>query len=313
MIDTVLLKLDTSNPEEVKKYLSGTILKSNEETGEVMSAKGRLDNLNVYINNNSISIHGSLSRYYLGNNAYILTRPQIKEALLKLSDCLHKPFDDARVSRLHLSENMIMNKTVGNYFDLLGCHNGIMKDTGKDTNRGTQYYYITENTTLLLYDKTKQLKKEHLPIPDEFIGFLNRVLRYELQFNKRMAVTFKKQIWGSMLYEQAFYNFLVKKWQEGYNRIDKLAKPILGRDAFSTPKSLRDSLAGLAYAENYDTVNQQYASAMSTGGKKHGETRKRWNDMLNRIKAANKTTTTNELIAELDNKVNEKAEFHLGQ
>ena len=91
--DKIIYKISDVNHSE---YANGSTCTS-----------GSLDNLRVNINEMSVTIKGSLAKYYLGNNFQTLSQKTTSEAIEKLSDDLNLDINLCKVSRIDLSTNFI--------------------------------------------------------------------------------------------------------------------------------------------------------------------------------------------------------------
>lgn len=67
----------------------------------------------------SVTIKGSLAKYYLGNNFQTLSQKTTSEAIEKLSDDLNLDINLCKVSRIDLSTNFITDFKPTLYYDYL--------------------------------------------------------------------------------------------------------------------------------------------------------------------------------------------------
>ena len=138
---------------------------------------GSLDNLRVNINEMSVTIKGSLAKYYLGNNFQTLSQKTTSEAIEKLSDDLNLDVNLCKVSRIDLSTNFITTHEPNIYYDYLGN----LKRFNRLENPHS-IDYRQKSKKLLFYDKVMWAKQTHSLIPLEFQS--KNVLRYEMVLNE---------------------------------------------------------------------------------------------------------------------------------
>jgi hypothetical protein len=191
----------------------------NKDTGEIWTV-GSLNNLKVTVSMAGVSIKGSLAKFYLPDNTYTLNRNQTKEAVCKLSDCLHLNLLQANITRLDVSTNFIMQREINRYFDVLGLCTYFNR---VQATNNTLYYHNVgkeQKKAMIFYDKTMEVQQRGGTIPDVYQGA--NLLRYESRWNTRLPQQFKEpEIKGNTLYNRKFYNKVVSFWGDNYFKIDK--------------------------------------------------------------------------------------------
>ena len=97
-----------------------------ESVGEKTSSKGEistygfLDGLKVTQFIGGYVVGGSLSRFFYPSNIWPLSHYSTKDAIEKLSDCLHLDMSEANVTSLEFGTQFPMIKPVRTYLDKLG-------------------------------------------------------------------------------------------------------------------------------------------------------------------------------------------------
>ncbi|MDG1213072.1 MAG: hypothetical protein P8N20_03025 [Flavobacteriaceae bacterium] len=185
-------------------------LKSNEGC---ISAE--LGNLKVSMNPRTVSVRGSICKYYLGNNLYTLNRGTTKEALDSVSDAIGLDIKKASLSRLDWSTNISTSLPTTLYMPKLGYLSRHIR-----TENPNSIYYNQSTKRLLFYDKMKEAKKNKVIIPDEFID--ENLLRYEMVLNKGVNKHLNADIRGGNLYSEDIYFKVAKLWIKNYHSINKL-------------------------------------------------------------------------------------------
>lgn len=219
MIDTVTLWHETNEADNALKALTGKFVRTNEDTGEVWHT-GNLENLKVKVKGQGVSVNGSLSRFFYGNNAISLTRDTTKQALEKVSDNLHLPMEQAKVYRLDIVQNLVMEKPIIAYMPQLIDAPYLKRDLYAG---GEGVLFRNGQHALSFYDKQKELTKKHKPIPAIYAG--KNVLRYEDRFFRKVSEQLKKEVLiASDLFEETFCAQALKKWGADYFLIKKIRK-----------------------------------------------------------------------------------------
>lgn len=266
---------------------------------------GFLDTLKVIINPRSVQIKdGSLCKYYLGSNLKGLQRKDVESSLEKISDELHLPFDEAIVTRMDVSSNLIVKNPVGMYFDLLGESTYYTRLEQKSS-----LYYTKHNSQKVLYDKLKQMKSSNEFIPDHYMN--HHVLRYELRYLNRLAKQFQKdQIKAKDLFEESFYIEVIKRWVKEYFDIKKYNPTNFNMRPTGSTKELIDRLA----LEGLKTIGEDKAMKLikqwQEGGDINAKQAYHHRQKLEGLLTMDGDQEAHEFILELDQKVLELAEYY---
>ena len=201
-----------------------------ESVGEKTSSKGEistygfLDGLKVTQFIGGYVVGGSLSRFFYPSNIWPLSHYSTKDAIEKLSDCLHLDMSEANVTSLEFGTQFPMIKPVRTYLDKLGDMPKRIRIQGSPN---ALYYQGTAKTirarqrqVLAFYDKLQDAKSKGLEIPPGF-GNAN-LLKYELRLNGGLAKQIGvEEVKASTLSDKAFFKKLLKMWSNEYFTISK--------------------------------------------------------------------------------------------
>lgn len=228
--DTVSLKkLKHSKIDDISSNLQ-KIKFTNNHDGSCYHT-GKLNNLNVTVNNYGIFIKGSLNKYFHNNNYGELSIIETRQAIEKIEDELKLNIKDTSVGRIDVGNNYIVEDFPNNYLKLLG----VSKNYIRNIDNGT-LYYSNSLRKLIFYDKIKESKRhcKYHPLPPNWNG--KNVLRYELCYRKRIKEKFRKQIIAADLYDPFFFNNIGKQYQEEFNKIQKInyMRPLLDQNDMTT-------------------------------------------------------------------------------
>jgi len=236
--DKIIYKISDVNHSE---YANGSTCTS-----------GSLDNLRVNINEMSVTIKGSLAKYYLGNNFQTLSQKITSEAIEKLFDDLNLDINLCKVSRIDLSTNFTTDFKPTLYYDYLDSLMRFQRLVQPDS-----LYYQQGSKRLLFYDKTEWAKQMRIEIPKQFED--QNILRYEMVLNKGITKYFNTdEILVKDLHGDSMYSRLVEEWYNFYNRIEKKSSKeiVLNTHNIKSPKDFdKELLVYLARTKGFDYID----------------------------------------------------------
>jgi hypothetical protein len=241
----------------------------------------------------------------LQDNFQTLNKSDVKQAIQKLSDALSLPMEQAKVFRIDVADNFVMQNDFKAYLQHLGTLNHYSRF---EQARGL--YYSNSNKQIIFYDKVAETKAKGLDVPEMYLN--RNILRYELRFKKRLTKTFSKnEIVASDLHQEQFFNNIVKTWFNTYKQINKVNDIKLNYDMVKTVKEFQKQ-ATLHYIlerggelKTLDEINQAKLLGQLT--------RKQAFDLKQQIKTLCKDkllTGQSSLINELDAKIKQSYNFY---
>jgi len=304
MYDTVHLRLaideagDVDFVGQTTAYISKPAEHYYDDGGEGIT--GSLGNFRVYIRPTSISLKGSLCKWYLGDNFQTLNRETTKQAIEALSSVLHLPMERADVTRIDFANNLILEYPVEVYLN----HMGEMSRS-KRAKYPSSIYYRYGGGQMAFYDKEREQRDKKESIPSQYKGL--HILRIEQRYESRLQKTFNQSvIKAATLYDEAFYSLLQKSWYDKYQLVDKINDIIPDFDMMKGKKEM-DILGRAALIERYGGLENFLA--IIDGRYKMGKISRRNRDSL--VKATKDAylthregiSVTSEAIKELDAKV----------
>ena len=288
---------------DVGRFLDKAKDRIDHETGEVCTY-GCLDGLKVSIYAGGISVIGSLAKYLYPNNIYPLDRHSAAQAVEKLSDSLHLPMSDAKVTGLEFGRAFVMKHPVESYLSKLGDMPKLLR---YHFDVGTLYYKSRgrqQPKVYAFYDKKADAAAKGMVLP---VGFEDaNLLRYEMRLNGRLSQQVGVQdIKASTLYDSGFYRLMVKRYQDGYFSISKLNQ--VKTDVMSEIKTVSDAFDVLV-ARLINQSGQRQISGFLEELKEAAvfEDRKNYTRLKNKIQrvaAKAGVSVSDELIGELDDEI----------
>jgi hypothetical protein len=306
-IDCVLYKdktprlNNTTLLDYVPQFLSNTSLHYFNE-GKDCAITGYLDTLKVSVSKRTVKIKdSSLCKWWLKENISTMFRGDIESSFEKISDLIHLPMVEADVTRLDIATNFVVKYDSSLYYDSLGTLKNYTRSP-----LGTGIYYNGCNGKLVFYDKLLDAKAKGMEIPTLYAG--KNLLRYERRYQQRICKQLNRsELKVKTLYEEKFYIDIIDRWGDSYKAINKI-KDIKKIDyqMIKTKTELYNQ-ALLYYIEGRGglvVVLDELKQAQKGGHlNKHQaqDLRNKYSEVSN-----NKLyVQDNELILELDNKVNQ--------
>jgi hypothetical protein len=232
MFDTVYFWIDRvglsgASPFDTQPYLSEITERQNKNG---YSCTGNVGDYWVNIAENGISLKGSLAKSYFGDNLHTLKRQETKQAIEKLSDCLHTDVSGAKVTRLDVSTVIPTKRPPADYYSHLGNKPYFERlQSTPDT-----LYYNNHQRQIIFYDKTKEAATKDVQIPE--IWQNSNLLRYELRYTKRLNRQLNASLTAAKLYDVEFYRTVIQSWHIEFKTIQKLKNQGFMIDNISTTK-----------------------------------------------------------------------------
>ena len=176
---------------------------------------GKIGTLKVRINGEyKMTIEGSLSKYYLGNNIDLFHTDKIDSAFDKLSQEINLDLKTAVVSSLEFGRCFNMNEPIPYYLEELGDSKNY-KECGRYSSSLT---YRKTNRKLLIYDKIKEMKSKRQKIPSHITH--PYILRIENAYLNNVSNQLKENtITVQTLKNQGFQEKLLKLLFDDYSSI----------------------------------------------------------------------------------------------
>ena len=330
LYDTVNIWIDshdtpTGKPFDVSGYFDGEPDFS-VRNGTIRNIIGHIRNYSVVLYPNGILLNGSLPKLLKQSNIDYLTIEEAKQAIEYLSDSLHVDIAKGIIKSLHIAGNIQTYYKPTVYYSFLGEKEGFFRNL-KYEKMGTLYYdqqLKRPTMQMYFYDKTNELQDKEKVIPPEFLDV--NLLRYEVRLYKpQKNLKLPEPPRVKLLYEPDFSINSVELWRQQYGSIGKI-NPIYENDnqteinniyALTMSKveqqdSLLEALAA-AYLQvlGGDKKAIDMVMAMAKAKKKHKYPAQRTRDKKKLMKLLSKSNTIgtqNDLIRELETKINDIAD-----
>lgn len=306
MIDTLYLNLTLEKPNMMKGISSKLDKYSksvNAKTGEFYYT-GYLENLRISINSQRLAVKGSMPKFLTGNNFNTLTRSGIELCCEKINDSLGIDSNQAKVSRLDIADNILMDSKPSAYFpNLISAKHMKRLEVDKDS-----LYFKNNQRQLVFYDKAEE--SGSLIKQSEHFGNCN-VLRYECRYTRQVSQRFGlNKLTLNDLFSEELYMKLVEHWHGEYMSISKVSndqKLPVKLDSIKSLKTLGTALLIDSYggkAELLKLIDQQINQGLIKPDKNVQRLKK---EIRDHVPIANNAES--DLIAELDSKITDKVKY----
>jgi hypothetical protein len=212
---------------------------------------GKLDNFHVHIDRYQVTIrHGSLCKYYFGDNYRALTCNDTKLALNMLSDALHLQISNAIVNRLDVGFSIIVDEPIDNYIN----HFGELKHKARLRQPHSLYYRNESGKEIInIYDKNREQQNHRNKVPELYQG--KNIIRIEQRYMKWIPQLLGvRSVTGAMLYDTQFYNQLLDNWHGTYTNIEKIGMMAIDFKEIKTVRQL-NTLGLLALTNSNGGLN----------------------------------------------------------
>jgi hypothetical protein len=191
------------------------------------SFKGMLKGLRIWVNENRITIEGSLAKYYFGDNFRTLSLGDARDCIKRLSEELGIDILSGKVTKLEFGTSIVTNHSAAEIISSLRSLPRTKTLVVYDSD-GVAFtkYFKTDVWQAVFYDKSAEAKGQRCRLPKEFEG--RNVLRYELKFKKYITRQLKMEsLTVADLVEEAFFLKLLTIWRDTYYRIKKRRIPVI--------------------------------------------------------------------------------------
>jgi len=258
--------------------------------------QGNLKNMRVTLNDSSITVKGSLCKYFYGNNIDTLNLTNTREALNQISADLSIDIHKASVSRIDFSTNIVTDYTPTIYYPYLGNLTRFQR-----FEQPNAIYYNQDAKRLLFYDKIEEAKKKGMTIPKQHIG--DNLLRYELVLNKGISRYLKYNgLYVQDLGSEELFKKLLHIWYGYYQQIQKHSKTIkIMADNIKTPKDVETRIFNALVRRNPKEVQRFLLELKAKDVFEHKEYYSRLNSKIRNIQKTQ--IMENDLIEELSSKI----------
>lgn len=303
MFDTIHSWLNASGGGGKFVSSSMDILSNVKETTQRSNTSyltGDLGNLRVVYSNLGLSVKGSFSKWFLGDNIQTLTRGDMQRAVEKLSDILHLPMNKAKVGRIDLAKNLLMDFAPSIYYPYLGEALHYQRLV-----QPKSIYYQNGLRIKLFYDKIAECKRSGIVVPQILSN--DNLLRYELRFTNKLPKQFNcTEVILENLHDETFYMAILDRWKTEYQTIKKINNfQTFGMNMIQGKKQLQQQGILLFIEQRGGLLN--VLNEIEEAQKKGELTRKQAFDLKAECREASQSvilTSKSDLIVELDCKIN---------
>jgi hypothetical protein len=241
-------------------------------------------------------VAAKLPKVLYGTNQVNFTLREAKLAISKIQEILCINILGARVSRVDLAYNLVMDQPVENYFKFLCNKDGMKRWTASNE---SLYFKSKSGTELNFYNKTTHLKDTGQEIMAENVGA--NLLRYEYRIKSGLAKVIGYPILTvADLIDDKFYKLMRQLWYDAYKTIDKLSYTPAAINIKNVPQLkdyfMLEGIERIGAPAAYDTID---GLSFQVSARVRFNMRK----MLKALISNRAINDANDAITELDNKI----------
>ena len=240
MIDNIKLKVSWKDDAVLLERLENSYRR------DINTYSGHIQNMGVYRNLDGLHIHGSIAKYYSGQNITPLTLLQVNEAIGMLEIQTGIELETAIVKGVELGISIVTKEKPSEYLRLFGNRARFTRHEYSSL-KGVEtitYYNSKGSFQFSGYDKIKEVKQRHKQIPVQFEG--SNILRLEYKIVRRRGIKakFHRDLTAYDLYNPAVYRKLQSLFLEAYQSIPKSGRQFyVDTSKNITPKKWDEILA----------------------------------------------------------------------
>jgi hypothetical protein len=218
MIDNINLKVSYKNDELLLERLEDTYRK------DINTYSGHIQNMGIYRNLDGLHIHGSLAKYYNGENITPLTLLQVNEAIAMLEEQTGIELETAIVKGVELGVSVKTKERPSEYLRLFGNRARFTRHEYLSLRGVETITYSNGKGSFQFsgYDKIKEVVQKHKQIPIQFEG--SNVLRLEYKIVRRRGIKakFQRDLTAYDLFNPIVYQGLQALFLEAYQSIPNM-------------------------------------------------------------------------------------------
>jgi hypothetical protein len=240
MIDNIDLKVSYKDDELLLKRLEDTYRR------DINTYSGHIQNMGIYHNLDGVHIHGSLAKYYRGENITPLTLLQVKEAITMLEIETGIELETAIIKGVELGISIITKESPSEYLRLFGNRARFTRHEYSSLKGvGTITYSNSKGSFQFSgYDKTKEIIQKHKQIPIQFEGLNILRLEYKIVRRRGIKAKFHRDLTAYDLFNPVVYQKLQSFFLEAYQAIPKFGRQFyIDTSENITPKKWEEMLA----------------------------------------------------------------------
>jgi hypothetical protein len=219
MIDTIRITIQRETlPDNYIDSLEPKLVNSEFSIRKDGSIKltGNIRNFFVSVNNSTMVLYGSLTKYAMGDNLKSADKSELRDAVKNLGKELGIDLFQAGIGRLDIGGNIITKYPTDEYYPLLIDINRLnRKIEPNGLSFGNTVRYVS------FYGKIKEMASDrNINIDKDFIS--TNILRYEYRLMRKKTISSFLKI-ANPTVEDIFnnYDYLVTSWVKIFNSIHK--------------------------------------------------------------------------------------------
>jgi len=240
MIDNISIKVSYKDDELLLERLE------NPYRRDINTYSGHIQNMGFYRNLDGLHIHGSLAKYYRGENITPLTLLQVNEAIAMLEVQTGIELETAIMKGIELGVSITTKEKPSEYLKLFGVQPRYTRHEysslkGVETitySKGKGSYQFTG------YDKINEITQKRRQMPEQFKNCNILRLEYRITRKRGIKAKFHRDLTAYDLFKPEIYQKLQSLFLSTYQAIPKFGRQFLIDTSENiTPKKWNEILA----------------------------------------------------------------------
>ena len=213
---------------------------------DIHTYSGHIKNMGIYRNLDGVHIHGSLAKYYSGENITPLTLRQLEEAIAILEIYTGVELETAILKGVELGICITTAEKPSEYLRLFGNRTRFTRHEYSSLKGVETITYSNAKGSFQFtgYDKIKEVIQKHKQIPARFGGLNILRLEYKIVRRRGIRAKFHRDLTAYDLFNPAVYEKLKSLFLEAYQAIPKFGRQFYVDSSENvTPKKWDEILA----------------------------------------------------------------------
>ena len=220
MIDNIKLKVSWKDDALLLERLENSYRR------DINTYSGNLQNMGVHRNLDGLHIHGSLAKYYSGENITPLTLRQVEEAITMLEVETGIELNTALLKGVELGVSIFTKEKPSEYLRLFGSRTRFTRHEYSSLGGVETITYSNPKGSFQFsgYDKANEVIQKHKRIPAKFEGLNILRLEYKIVRRRGIKAKFHRDLTAYDLFNPAVYKKLQSLFLEAYQAIPKFGR-----------------------------------------------------------------------------------------
>jgi len=299
MIDNINLRVSYKDDELLLERLKDSYHR------DIHTYSGHIQNMGVYRNLDGVHIHGSLAKYYNGENITSLSLRQVEEAIAMLEVETGIELDTAILKGVELGVSIVTQEKPSEYLRLFGSRTRFTRHEYSSLKGVETITYSNPKGSFQFtgYDKANEVIQKHKQIPAKFEGLNILRLEYKIVRRRGIKAKFHRDLTAYDLFNPAVYEKLKMLFLEAYQAIPKFGRQFYFDPSVNITPKKWDGVLAEQYRHSFPDEYRVLLQSLRESGAVSDKSFERIRAAERRRERGYRLVDKSPLIAELDEKV----------